>query len=133
VRQLAGVDYIDDSKATNVGAAAAAVESITGLVVLIAGGDGKGGNFAEFAKVVSARLRAAVLIGRDAPKLADAFEGLATVVMAGNMQTAVKKAAEIAKPGDTVLLAPACASFDQYQNYQQRGDDFSRVVRGLPS
>jgi UDP-N-acetylmuramoylalanine--D-glutamate ligase len=133
VRQLAGVDYIDDSKATNVGAAAAAVESVTGLVVLIAGGDGKGGNFAEFARVVSARLRAAVLIGRDAPKLADAFEGLATVVMAGNMQTAVKKAAEIAKPGDTVLLAPACASFDQYQNYQQRGDDFSRVVRGLPS
>jgi UDP-N-acetylmuramoylalanine--D-glutamate ligase len=133
VRHLAGADYINDSKATNVGAAAAAVSSVPGFVVLIAGGDGKGGDFGEFAKSVCAKLRVALLIGRDADKLAHAFDQLAPVVMAGNMKTAVGKSAELAKPGDTVLLAPACASFDQYQNYQQRGDDFCQLVRNLPS
>ncbi|MDH5215076.1 MAG: UDP-N-acetylmuramoyl-L-alanine--D-glutamate ligase [Gammaproteobacteria bacterium] len=131
VRRRKGVDYINDSKATNVGAAAAAVESLPGLVVLIAGGDGKGGDFAEFAKAVCAKLRAAVLIGRDAPLLGDAFDLLAPVVMAGDMKAAVQKAAELAQPGDTVLLAPACASFDQYQNYQQRGEHFCQITRSL--
>lgn len=133
VRERSGVDYINDSKATNVGAAAASIESVPGLVVLIAGGDGKGGDFGAFAKAVCAKLRAAILIGRDAPLLAEAFDHLAPVVMAGDMQTAVSKAAEVARPGDTVLLAPACASFDQYRNYQHRGDDFGSVVRRLPS
>jgi UDP-N-acetylmuramoylalanine--D-glutamate ligase len=102
-------------------------------VVLIAGGDGKGGDFDAFAKAVCTKLRTAILIGRDAPQLADAFEHLAPIVMAGDMKNAVSKAAESARPGDTVLLAPACASFDQYQNYQHRGDDFCAAVRGLPS
>jgi UDP-N-acetylmuramoylalanine--D-glutamate ligase len=131
VRERNGVNYLNDSKATNVGAAAASIESIPGLVLLIAGGDGKGGDFVAFAKAVCSKLRAAILIGRDAPKLADAFDQLAPVVMAGDMSTAVGKAAELARPGDTVLLAPACASFDQYSNYQQRGDDFAAVVRSL--
>lgn len=133
VRSRSGVDYINDSKATNVGAAAASIESVPGLVVLIAGGDGKGGDFGVFARSVCSKLRAAILIGRDAPQLAEAFDQLAPVVMAGDMQTAVSKAADVARPGDTVLLAPACASFDQYKNYQQRGDDFGNVVRRLPS
>jgi UDP-N-acetylmuramoylalanine--D-glutamate ligase len=131
VRERNGVNYLNDSKATNVGAAAASIESIPGLVLLIAGGDGKGGDFVAFAKAVCSKLRAAILIGRDAPKLADAFDQLASVVMAGDMSTAVGKAAELARPGDTVLLAPACASFDQYSNYQQRGDDFVAIVRSL--
>jgi UDP-N-acetylmuramoylalanine--D-glutamate ligase len=131
VRERNGVNYINDSKATNVGAAAASIDSIPGLVLLIAGGDGKGGDFETFAKAVCAKLRAAILIGRDAPKLANAFDQLAPVVMAGNMSTAVSKAAALARPGDTVLLAPACASFDQYSNYQQRGDDFAAIVRGM--
>jgi UDP-N-acetylmuramoylalanine--D-glutamate ligase len=131
VRHLAGVDYINDSKATNVGAATAAIESLPGLVVLIAGGDGKGGDFGSFAKTVCSKLRAAVLIGRDASQLAEAFDQLAPVVMAGNMQKAVQRAAAVAASGDTVLLAPACASFDQYDNYKQRGDDFCRLVRDL--
>ena len=133
VRQLNGADYINDSKATNVGAATAAVESVPGPVVLIAGGDGKGGDFGEFARTVCTKLRAAILIGRDAPLVADAFDQLAPVFMAGNMKNAVCKAAELAQPGDTVLLAPACASFDQYRNYEHRGDDFSEIVRALPS
>ena len=133
VRERNGVNYINDSKATNIGAAAASIESIPGLVLLIAGGDGKGNDFGAFAKAVCSKLRAAILIGRDAPKFADAFEDLAPVVMAGNMKTAVDEAAERARPGDTVLLAPACASFDQYSNYQQRADDFTAIVRGLSS
>jgi UDP-N-acetylmuramoylalanine--D-glutamate ligase len=133
VRQLNGADYINDSKATNVGAATAAVESVPGPVVLIAGGDGKGGDFKEFARTVCTKLRAAILIGRDAPLMADAFDQLAPVFMAGNMKDAVYKAAELAQPGDTVLLAPACASFDQYRNYEHRGDDFSEIARALPS
>jgi UDP-N-acetylmuramoylalanine--D-glutamate ligase len=131
VRERNGVNYLNDSKATNVGAAAASIESIPGLVLLIAGGDGKGGDFVAFAKAVCSKLRAAILIGRDAPKLDDAFDQLASVVMAGDMSTAVGKAAELARPGDTVLLAPACASFDQYSNYPQRGDDFVAIVRSL--
>lgn len=133
VRHLNGADYINDSKATNVGAATAAVVSVPGPVVLIAGGDGKGSEFGEFARTVCTKLRAAVLIGRDAPRIADAFDQLAPVFMAGNMKNAIHKAAELAQPGDTVLLAPACASFDQYRNYEQRGDDFSDLVRALPS
>lgn len=133
VRQLNGVDYINDSKATNIGAATAAVESVPGPVLLIAGGDGKGSEFGDFAKTVYPKLRAALLIGRDAPLLAAAFEQLAPVQMAGTMQRAVHEAAELAQPGDTVLLAPACASFDQYRNYQHRGDDFTDLVRALPS
>jgi UDP-N-acetylmuramoylalanine--D-glutamate ligase len=133
VRQLNGADYINDSKATNVGAATAAVESVPGPVVLIAGGDGKGGDFGEFARIVCTKLRAAILIGRDARLIADAFDQLAPVFMAGNMKNAVQKAAELAQPGDTVLLAPACASFDQYRNYEHRGDDFTEIVRVLPT
>jgi len=109
------------------------VDSVPGPVLLIAGGDGKGGEFGEFAKAVCTKLRAAILIGRDAPLIANAFDQLAPVYMVANMKNAVLKAAELAQPGDTVLLAPACASFDQYRNYQHRGDDFTDLVRALPS
>ncbi len=125
------VTYINDSKATNVGAAIASVASVDGKVILIAGGQGKGGNFDKLATATAEQLRAVVLIGEDALKLADAFEGLAPVQHERNLQDAVAHAATIARPGDTVLFAPACASFDQYPNYQARGDDFCRAVRSL--
>lgn len=128
-----GVDFINDSKATNVGAAVASVNSIDGLVILIAGGDGKGGEFEAFAKAVHKKLRAAVLIGRDGPAIAAALKGRSAVYQAADMQTAVSVAASIAEEGDTVLLAPACASFDQYQNYAERGRDFCRAVEAVPS
>jgi UDP-N-acetylmuramoylalanine--D-glutamate ligase len=130
--RIGGVQYINDSKATNVGAAIASVESVDGLVVLIAGGQGKGGNFDEFATSVCSRLRAVVLIGEDAQQLNVAFTGLSPTSMEADMDAAVNCAAGIAESGDTVLLAPACASFDQYRNYQDRGEDFCRAVEALP-
>jgi UDP-N-acetylmuramoylalanine--D-glutamate ligase len=124
-------DFINDSKATNVGAAIASVDSIDGLVILIAGGQGKGGDFAELARSVFGKLRAAILIGEDAPLLEEAFVDLAPSERANDMHAAVARAAELAEEGDTVLLAPACASFDQYANYQKRGEDFCDAVEAL--
>ena len=132
VAHIGGADYINDSKATNVGAAIASVESAAGPVVLIAGGQGKGGNFSELAQSIQHKLRAAVLIGEDAAAIAAAFEGLTTVYRADNMRAAVQRAAAIAEHGDTVLLAPACASFDQFESYGQRGDAFGQMVGELP-
>jgi UDP-N-acetylmuramoylalanine--D-glutamate ligase len=131
VRSVAGVEYINDSKATNVGAAVSSVESIDGPVVLIAGGQGKGGDFAALAEAVYERLRAAILIGEDAPLLAAAFAGLTTVYRVDDMRSAVRQAASIASAGDTVLLAPACASFDQFENFQKRGDSFCSAVQEI--
>lgn len=133
VATAAGVDYINDSKATNVGAAIASVESIDGPVVLIAGGQGKGGDFGALADAVHHKLRAVIVIGEDAKTIAAAFDGLVPVHFAERMQPAVRKASMIAERGDTVLLAPACASFDQFANYGERGDVFTRQVRELGS
>ena len=131
VGESRGVRYINDSKATNVGAAIASVESIRGGVVLIAGGQGKGGDFDRLAASIGGHLRALVLVGEDAPALEEAFRGLVPTVRADDMHMAVTRAAELAETGDTVLLAPACASFDQYPDYQARGDHFTRVVEAL--
>lgn len=133
VDTIAGADYINDSKATNVAAAIAAVESVEGFVVLIAGGEGKGGDFDQLAKSIHMRLRCAVLIGEDGPNIAKALDGLAPVHSADNMQEAVVCAAGFAESGDTVLLAPACASFDQYQNFKARGEAFCQAVEELRS
>jgi UDP-N-acetylmuramoylalanine--D-glutamate ligase len=129
--EFGGVQYINDSKATNVDAAIASVESIAGAVVLIAGGQGKGGNFDKLATTTCGHLRAAVLIGEDAVLLADAFADITPIEHAGDMQEAVRTAAAVAESGDTVLLAPACASFDQYPNYQARGEDFTLAIEAL--
>ena len=126
-----GVEFINDSKATNVAAAIAAIESLHDPVVLIAGGQGKGGDFETLATTTAGQLRAAVLIGEDAELLKDAFEGITPTEYAGDMAEAVSRAAALAESGDVVLLAPACASFDQYDNYQARGDDFCRIVGKL--
>ena len=131
VARINGADFINDSKATNVGAAVASVESVPGLVVLIAGGQGKGGDFDTFAKTVCSKIRSAILFGEDAAKIEEAFNGLAPTSIVADLREAVKSAAEVAETGDTVLLAPACASFDQYPNYQARGDDFRNAVMEL--
>jgi len=128
-----GVDFINDSKATNVGAAVASVESIDGVIVLIAGGEAKGGDFNDLSKALNNRLRAAVLIGSDADRIADALTDAAPVRIANNIKEAVVQAAGYAETGDTVLLAPGCASFDQFPNYMARGDAFVEAVQGLPS
>lgn len=131
VGESRGVRYINDSKATNVGAAIASIDSVQGAVVLIAGGQGKGGDFDRLATSTCGHVRVAILIGEDAPDLAQAFADLTPVERADDMNSAVRRAAELAEIGDTVLLAPACASFDQYPNYMARGDDFTSAVEAL--
>jgi len=110
VRRLSGVNYVNDSKATNVAAAVASIESIDGMLVLIAGGEGKGGDFSELAQAVEGKLRAAVLIGADAEKIAAALDTVMPVHFAADMRAAVNMAASCAESGDTVLLAPACVT-----------------------
>lgn len=131
VARKGAVDYINDSKATNVAAAVASIQSIDGSVVLVAGGDGKGGDFSELAAALEGKLRAAVLIGKDAEAIADAIDTVMPVYFAGGMDDAVCRAAAYAESDDTVLLAPACASLDQYDNYGARGDAFSAAVGAL--
>ena len=124
----AGVLWINDSKGTNVGATVAALNGMERPVVLIAGGDGKGADFSQLRDAVRSRVRGIVLIGRDAPLIEQALGDLATVVHAEDMFDAVRKAADLARPGDTVLLSPACASFDMFRNYEHRGDVFREAV-----
>ncbi len=131
VGESRGVRFINDSKATNVGAAIAAIDSVQGAVVLIAGGQGKGGDFERLARQACGHVRSAILIGEDAAEIETAFADLIPTERASDMRTAVERAAALAETGDTVLLAPACASFDQYPNYMARGEDFTRVVEAL--
>jgi UDP-N-acetylmuramoylalanine--D-glutamate ligase len=131
VARISAVDYINDSKATNVAAAAASINSVDGMLVLIAGGDGKGGDFTALAEALEPKMRAVVLIGQDATKIADALDTVMPVCFADDMDEAVRVAAKQAESDDTVLLAPACASFDQYKNYMARGDAFCDAVEAL--
>jgi len=124
-----GVRWYNDSKGTNVGATLAAIAGVEGPVVLIAGGDGKGADFAPLAGVLVGKGRGVVLIGRDAPLLESVLSGVLPVQRATDMAEAVALAAEMAVPGDTVLLSPACASTDMYRNYVQRGEIFMQAVR----
>jgi UDP-N-acetylmuramoylalanine--D-glutamate ligase len=129
VAEHGGVRYVDDSKATNVHATVAAVQGASD-VVLIAGGRNKGLDLSEL-RAIAPRLRGVVTIGEAGAAIEEAFTGLVTVVSADSMRDAVHAAAGLAQPGDTVLLSPACASFDWYPSYAARGDDFSREVRDL--
>jgi len=131
VARIGAVDYINDSKATNVAAAVASIESVDGMLVLIAGGLGKGGEFGELAGAIEGKLRGAVLIGTDAEKIAHALDTVMPVHFAESMESAVHMAATCAESDDTVLLAPACASFDQFDSYMARGDAFVEAVEAL--
>lgn len=123
------VDYVDDSKGTNVGATVAALDGLAQKIVLIAGGDGKGQDFAPLVAPVARWCRAVMLIGRDAPALratlADTGVPLADHA---TLEGAVRAAAELAEPGDAVLLSPACASLDMFRNYAHRADVFRAAV-----
>lgn len=131
VAELGGVVWVNDSKATNVGACIAALQGLAGKAVLIAGGDGKGADFSCLASVAAEKVRGAVLMGRDAPVLEQVLGPVVTTVRVQNMKQAVDVARRLAEPGDTVLLAPACASLDQYKDYQERGRVFVEAVKGL--
>jgi len=127
-----GVRWYDDSKATNVGAAVAAIGGLAeeGEIVLIAGGDGKGADFGALAEAVACHVRAVVLLGRDAGRIEAALGGAVPVARAASMVEAVDAAARWARPGDSVLLAPACASWDMFTDYAARGRAFSEAVLG---
>ena len=131
VERIAAVNYVNDSKATNVAAAVASIDSVDGMLVIIAGGVSKGAEYGELAAALENKLRAAVLIGEEAGKIADALDTVMPVYFARDMEDAVQQAAAYAESDDTVLLAPACASFDQFDNYGARGDAFCEAVRAL--
>ena len=132
VAEARGVRFIDDSKGTNVGSTLAALEGATRPVVLIAGGDGKGQDFSPLAAAVAKRARAVVLIGRDAHALRAALAPSGVPLQdAATMDDAVAAAFALARPGDDVLLSPACASLDMFRNYGHRGDVFAAAARDV--
>jgi len=131
IRELDNVRWFNDSKGTNVGATQAALNGMPDKVVLIVGGEGKGADFSELRESVASKARAVILIGRDAKVIEKSLEGTAALVHAVDMQDAVNKARKYAQAGDVVILSPACASFDMFDNYEQRGNVFSECVRGL--
>ncbi|CAI8853727.1 MULTISPECIES: UDP-N-acetylmuramoyl-L-alanine--D-glutamate ligase [Pseudomonas] len=135
IRERNGVNWYDDSKATNVGAALAAIEGlgadIDGKLVLVAGGDGKGADFSALTAPVAANCRAVVLLGRDAERLAEALGDGVPLIRVKTLDEAVQQCAELARPGDAVLLSPACASLDMFKNFEERGRLFAQAVGGL--
>jgi len=132
VAEIGGVAFYDDSKGTNVGATVAALSGMSRPVVLIAGGDGKGQDFMPLASAVSARAREVVLIGQDAEAIATALSGCAVPLSrARSMQEAVAAAYAASRPGDAVLLSPACASYDMFRDYAHRAEVFVAAVQSL--
>jgi UDP-N-acetylmuramoylalanine--D-glutamate ligase len=131
VAEIDGVSWINDSKATNVGATIAALVGLPGKHVLIAGGEGKGADFSELTEVVRQHCRGVVLMGRDAAIIAAVIPDSVPVKTVTDMQAAVYAAQTMAQTGDNVLLAPACASFDMFNNFEHRGDVFVQSVNNL--
>ena len=131
VAEIAGVRYVDDSKGTNVGATRAALNGYTGPLLLIAGGEGKGQDFSPLAAALRHKVRRALLIGRDARLLGTALAGSCDIEYCATLEDAVAAAARSARAGDTVLLSPACASFDMFRDYLHRGEAFAAAVRRL--
>ena len=123
------VCWVNDSKGTNVGAAVSAIKGMSAPVVLIAGGRGKNADYAPLCDVVAAFCTAVILIGEDAKVISRALDDIVPVYIETSMQDAVKRAAGIARPGDCVLLSPACASFDMFNNFEERGDVFEAEVK----
>ncbi|MDZ7853374.1 MAG: UDP-N-acetylmuramoyl-L-alanine--D-glutamate ligase [Halomonas sp.] len=135
VADIAGVRWINDSKGTNVGATLAALEglgpTLEGRLILLAGGIGKGADFHPLATPLAHYGREAILFGRDAGHLEDALAGHLPLTRVADLAAAIVRAVEVAEPGDCVLLSPACASLDQFSDYQARGEAFCQAVRRL--
>jgi UDP-N-acetylmuramoylalanine--D-glutamate ligase len=138
IAQIDGVEFIDDSKGTNVGATVAALHGLSGTpgtprrILVILGGDAKGQSFDPLAEAVRGHCRAAILIGKDAPRIEEALRGIdVPVLRAADLPAAVRAGAELAQPGDLVLLSPACASFDMFRDYAHRAQVFVAAVREL--
>jgi UDP-N-acetylmuramoylalanine--D-glutamate ligase len=132
VRRIGSVEWINDSKATNPGAALAAITSQQAPVIWIAGGRDKGLSFEALAEATRGKVRSALLIGEAAGKIARALTNRVAFEFVESLEEAVHRAHSLAKPGDVIVLAPACSSFDQFTGFEDRGDQFMKFVRALP-
>ncbi|WP_163337960.1 UDP-N-acetylmuramoyl-L-alanine--D-glutamate ligase [Desulfopila sp. IMCC35008] len=126
-----GVTYINDSKATNTGAVIAALEQFDNGVILIAGGKHKGEDYSVLQEVLREKVKALVLLGESAEQIHSAVKNSCSIIMVSSLQEAVTKARTLSEPGDTVLLSPACASFDMFSSYGERGLVFMEIVHAL--
>lgn len=134
VSQEKGITWINDSKATNVGAALAAINTLVNdkrNIILIAGGQAKGVDLKDFCLAIKDKINACILLGSSAERMQHHFNDSSCCFVVSCMQEAVEKAFSVAKEGDYVLLSPACASFDKYTGYEERGNEFSCLARGL--
>ena len=131
VAEVAGVSYFNDSKGTNVGSTVAAINGLPAPIVWLAGGQGKGQDFSELSEPLARKGRAAILFGEDAARIESDIAGALPVYREVDMFAALKRARGIAVSGDRVLLSPACASFDQFKSYVDRGEKFRAAVRAL--
>jgi len=132
VARVKGALYINDSKATNVNSVWYALDSIQGPVVWIVGGQDKGNDYSVLEDLVSTKVKTIVCLGKDNKKIINAFSGKGPeIIDTHSMEEAVAQSYRVSKPGDTVLLSPACASFDLFRNYEDRGDQFKETVRKL--
>ena len=131
VLNISGVEYINDSKATNVNATYYALECQSKPVVWIVGGVDKGNDYNELMSLVQHKVKAIVALGADNSKIVEAFQGVVEIVETDSMEKAVRKASRLAEKGDVVLLSPCCASFDLFENYEDRGRQFKNAIRNL--
>jgi UDP-N-acetylmuramoylalanine--D-glutamate ligase len=128
VRELDGVVYVNDSKATNVDSVGYALQSFTKPIVLLLGGRDKGNDYSQLYQLVDANVKAIVAIGESAEKVSNAFANRKPLSTAATMEEAIQQARRFASRGDVVLLSPACASFDWFENYEHRGRVFKEIV-----
>jgi UDP-N-acetylmuramoylalanine--D-glutamate ligase len=129
---VCGINFINDSKATNVNSTWYALESMETEVVWIVGGIDKGNDYSELFSIVKQKVRAIVCLGKDNHKIIEAFKDrVPTIVETSSMEEAVRSSYYLARKGDTILLSPACASFDLFTNYEDRGRQFKQAVRNL--
>lgn len=128
VASKGNVDYINDSKGTNVNAAIASINSVTAEVILLAGGQSKGGDFDYFAKATKNKIKLAVLFGEDSKLIGKQLKKYTSVIYKNTLEEAFHEANNLCTSGDTILLSPACASFDQFKSFSHRGDEFIRIV-----
>ncbi|MFU8797838.1 MAG: glutamate ligase domain-containing protein, partial [Gammaproteobacteria bacterium] len=135
VRELNRVVWYNDSKGTNVGATLAAIEglaeTVSGKLILIAGGLGKGADFSPLRQAVKNHVKTLILLGQDADKLAEALKGTADIQCVNSLESAVILANQLGQSGDAVLLSPACSSLDMFVNFEHRGDRYMQLAREL--
>lgn len=132
VREINGAKYINDSKATNVDSVYYALDAVDAPIVWIAGGVDKGNDYSLIQALVQNKVKSLICLGKDNSKLFTAFENIVPSIQAtDDLIKAIRMAKELAEPGDTVLLSPACASFDLFKNYEDRGDQFRTAVLAI--